>query len=253
MPLKRCQDDDQPGWKWGDSGKCYTYTRGNEESETEARKKAMAQAAAMGEFPGTGSDNRDAQPLAPIEFREASVTEVKFPQRLITVVAVPYEEPAIVEYRGELWEESFLRGAFDGIEKRPNRVRANRDHDKRRTVGKVNSWWPSRTEGLVSEVRIAQTQLGDETLALADEDILGVSVGFAARGRDQVFDRSTHSRRIKRAFVDHLAFTATPAYMNAMPIDVRHEEPLPNAADLPPLVTPALDEMRAWLQARKVR
>jgi phage head maturation protease len=198
-------------------------------------------------------DKLDTHPLAPVEFREAAVTEVKFPQRIITIVAVPYEEPALVEYRGEMWEESFERGSFDGIEKRPNRVRANRDHDKRRTVGKVNNFWPSRDEGLVSEVRIAQTPLGDETLALADEEILGASVGFAARGRDQVFDRGTHSRRIKRAFVDHLAFTATPAYANAMPIDVRDGEPLPNAANLPPLVTPALDEVRAWLQARAVR
>jgi phage head maturation protease len=342
VPLNRCRDDDKPGWKWGDAGKCYTYTAGNEASEKAARKKAMAQAAAMGEFPGTGIEHRaelkaktindlpdsafayiepggkkdedgktvprskrhfpihdaahvrnalarvpqspfgakampkiraaakkfgvhvseersqsslllDDAPLAPVEFREASVSEVKFPQRLVTVVAMPYDEPAIVEYRGELWEESFERGAFDGIEKRPNRVRANRDHDRQRTVGKVNNFWPAHEEGLVAEVRIAQTPLGDETLALADEDILGVSAGFAARGRDQVFNRSTQSRRIKRAFLDHLAFTATPAYKSAMPIDVRDGEPLPNAADLPPLITPALDEVRAWLQARKVR
>lgn len=24
MPLKRCQNNGQSGWKWGDSGKCYT-------------------------------------------------------------------------------------------------------------------------------------------------------------------------------------------------------------------------------------
>jgi phage head maturation protease len=253
VPLNRCQDDDKPGWKWGDAGKCYTYTRGNEVSEKAARKKAMAQAAAMGEFPGTG--NREETPLAPVEFREATVAEVKFPQRVISILAVPYDETAIIEYRGELWEESFERGAFDGIEKRPNRVRANRDHDKRRTVGKVVNFFPSRQEGLVSEVRIAQTPLGDETLALADEEILGASVGFAARGRDQVFDRSTHRRRVRRAFVDHLAFTPTPAYMGAMPLDVRDDgsSNLATAADLPPLVTPALDEVREWLQSRQAR
>lgn len=250
MPLNRCESDGKPGWRWGEAGACYTYTAGDGGSEAEARRKAMAQAAAMGEL-----DTREqGDPLtAPVEFREASVAEVKFPQRIISVVAVPYDQTAVVEYRGEMWEESFERGAFDGIEKRPNRVRANRDHDKRRTVGKVVKFWPSREEGLVSEVRIAQTPLGDETLALADEDILGASVGFAARGRDQVFDRSTHSRRIKRAFLDHLAFTPDPAYVDAMPLDVRRNVPAPNAADLPPLVTPALDEVRAWLQARQSR
>jgi phage head maturation protease len=111
----------------------------------------------------------------PLEFREASVSDVNFAQRLITLVAVPYEEAATVEYRGELWEESFLRGAFDGIEKRPNRVRANRNHDKNRTVGKALAFFPSRQEGLVADVRIAPTPLGDETLTLADEDMLSVS------------------------------------------------------------------------------
>lgn len=24
MPLKRCSEDEKSGWKWGDSGKCYT-------------------------------------------------------------------------------------------------------------------------------------------------------------------------------------------------------------------------------------
>ena len=63
--------------------------------------------------------------------------------------------------------ESFLRGSWDGIEKQPNRVKANRDHDKQRTVGKIINFWPSRIEGLVGAARIVQTPLGDETLALA--------------------------------------------------------------------------------------
>ena len=39
MPLKRCGKN---GWKWGDAGKCYTGK--------DAKKKALAQAVAMGEF-----------------------------------------------------------------------------------------------------------------------------------------------------------------------------------------------------------
>lgn len=54
-PLERCQADNKPGWRWGAGGKCYTFTAGNEESEKEARHKAMQQAAAMGAFPGTGN------------------------------------------------------------------------------------------------------------------------------------------------------------------------------------------------------
>jgi HK97 family phage prohead protease len=183
----------------------------------------------------------------PLEFREASVSDVNFAQRLITLVAVPYEEAATVEYRGELWEESFLRGAFDGIEKRPNRVRANRNHDKNRTVGKALAFFPSRQEGLVADVRIAPTPLGDETLTLADEDMLSVSVGFGVNGSDQVLDRPY--RRIKRAFLDHLAFVESPAYASAQVLAVRGDEET-LAKDLPKLVTPNLDEVLAWLNTR---
>jgi hypothetical protein len=76
-------------------------------------------------------------PPAPVEFRQSTVTGVNFGQRIIEVIAAPYDETAVVEYRGELWNESFDRHAFDGIEKQPNRVRANRDHDRQRTIGKV--------------------------------------------------------------------------------------------------------------------
>ena len=40
-------------------------------------------------------------------------------------------------WRGEMWRESFERGAFDGIEDHAGRVRVNREHVKGDTVGKV--------------------------------------------------------------------------------------------------------------------
>ena len=197
-------------------------------------------------------------PAAPVEFRSSSVAGVNFAQRVLELIAVPYEETAPVEYRGEMWNESFMRGAFDGIEKRPNRVRANRDHDGRRTVGKVTTFWPSRSEGLVAAVRIAPTPLGDETLALADEDCLGASVGFAVRGSDQELDRRNRTRRIRRAFMDHLAFVPDPAYQGAGVLNVRsagmlsrQEIQAMEQLQLQPLITPSLDELIAWQRARK--
>jgi phage head maturation protease len=188
----------------------------------------------------------------PIEFRSSNVAGVNFPDRLIEVIAVPYDEEAPVEYRGEMWRERFLRGAFDGIETRTRSTRVNREHQKAYTVGKVAQFWPSRSEGLVAVVRIAPTTLGDETLALADEDCLGASVGFAARGRDQEFDRRSRTRIIKRAFVDHLALTADEAYLGAGVLSVRSASlPTSSVADLPKLVTPALDELLAWQRSRR--
>lgn len=190
-------------------------------------------------------------PRAPIEFRDSSVTGVNFAQRIIELIVVPYEETALVEYRGEMWNEVFLRGAYDGIEKRPGRVRGNRDHDDKRLVGKAIKFWPSRQEGLVAEVRISQTPLGDETLALANDDVLGVSAGFAARGRDQEFERRTMTRRIKKAFLDHIAFVPSPAYAGAGVLAVRSGVQPASVAEMPPIETPNLDELRAWVQKRR--
>lgn len=44
MPVKACSKNGKPGYKYGDSGTCYTYTAGSEFS----RKKAKAKAARQG-------------------------------------------------------------------------------------------------------------------------------------------------------------------------------------------------------------
>ena len=50
MPVKECQDSGKPGYKWGDEGKCYVYTPNNEGSKRNAKKKAIAQGIAIGDF-----------------------------------------------------------------------------------------------------------------------------------------------------------------------------------------------------------
>jgi HK97 family phage prohead protease len=182
---------------------------------------------------------------APIEFRSADISAVNFPERLVTVVAVPYEQEALIEYRGEMWQESFLRGAFDG---RANRVRVNREHDESKTFGKVVTFHPSRQEGLVAEIRVAKTSDGDDILELANEDMLGASAAFGVRPSDQELDRPF--RRIKKAFIRHLSFVEVPAYEGAGVLSVRGQGSVARAADLPPLVTPNLDEVLAWLKSR---
>jgi len=54
MPIQTCQFENKPGFKWGDSGKCYTYTPNNEGSLRNARKKAIAQGIAIGDFAKIG-------------------------------------------------------------------------------------------------------------------------------------------------------------------------------------------------------
>lgn len=47
MPKKRCQRDNNKGWKWGDRGFCFTYAEGDEESEQRAKDKADKQGRAI--------------------------------------------------------------------------------------------------------------------------------------------------------------------------------------------------------------
>lgn len=174
----------------------------------------------------TDTDIADApqRPKAPVELRSAKVGDVNQSQRVVTVVVAPYEEPTSVMWRGEVWQESFERSAWDGIEKRPNRVRANRAHDRRMTCGRAINFFPSRQEGLVAEVRMAQTPLGDETMQLCIDECLDVSAGFAALPDDQVLNRSERTRKIRRAFLDHISFVEDPAYRGAKVLDVRENE-----------------------------
>lgn len=200
--------------------------------------------------------NERLQPAPPaLEFREATLAGVNFDKRLIEVVAAPYETPTRVRYRGNLWEESFERGAFDGIETRQGQVRVNRDHDKSRTVGKIVQFWPSRLEGLVTEVRIAKTPLGDETLALADEDMLSASVGFVVKKpSDELLDRRSMTRRVKRAFLDHQSFVESPAYPDArvLSVNAQHDQYV-LASELPDVQTPCLDELIAFQRDHEQR
>lgn len=52
MPLMKCRKDDKPGWKYGDSGVCYTYKAGNEKSEAAAKLKAIKQGIAISRSSG---------------------------------------------------------------------------------------------------------------------------------------------------------------------------------------------------------
>lgn len=47
MPRKACQEDGKPGFKYGDEGKCYTYTPGSKASKAAAILKAEKQGAAI--------------------------------------------------------------------------------------------------------------------------------------------------------------------------------------------------------------
>lgn len=47
MPVERCRRDGKPGYRWGQEGKCYVYTPGNEASRKRAKEKAREQGQAI--------------------------------------------------------------------------------------------------------------------------------------------------------------------------------------------------------------
>ena len=172
-------------------------------------------------------------------------------KRVITVIAVPYDEDTeINEPDGRQYVESFDRKAFDGITTRTNRIPVNRDHDGGRLVGKVLAFHPTRREGLVAELRMTpDVPLADETLAFARDDVLGASISFGAAPTDIEWFDQGRRRRVMRARLNHIALTPEPAYAGAAVLDVRHRPVV--VGD--PSATPLLDAVLAEWAADELR
>jgi len=192
------------------------------------------------------ADDRSTDPAtSEVEHRSSIVTDVNKRQRLIDVIAVPYDQEAEVFWRGEMWNESFDRKAFEGLQDHAGRIQANREHVKGDTVGRVVFADPAHTDGLLERVKIYSTPRGDETLTLADEGGAFPSIGFKVRSfADMRIEKRSMRRRIMRAFQDHLAFVEDPAYVGAEVLAVRAGQTGLTVAEEPLPETPNLDE---WL------
>jgi HK97 family phage prohead protease len=197
-----------------------------------------------------------AAPVENVEVRSSTITDVDARQRLIDLIAVPWNEEGEVMWRGEPYREVFVRGAFDGIEDHAGRVPVNHEHVRGKTIGKVVNF-TNGDPGLLSRVKVARTPLGEEMLNLAEDDMVSASVGFRlGKPSDAQVNPRTRLRRIVRAFIDHLALTESPVYAGARVLAVRAEPSgleVVQQEPLPP--TPALDEFRdddvfAWARRR---
>ena len=191
------------------------------------------------------TDVDTAQKLAPAETRSAQVVDWSFPTRTIEVIAVPYDEETIVPHEGRVISEQIAPGSFNGIERRANRIRVNREHDQRFTCGRAVAFHPSRVEGLVTELRMAQTPLGEETLQLAADGMLDASIGFSPFIGHEGWSPDRRSRRITKAFLWHIAMVAEPAYDGAQVLAVRSAVPAETTAAS--AGTPNLDVVQGWL------
>lgn len=183
----------------------------------------------------------------PLEYRKAGAMSVRHPERIIELVAVPYDEEALVPYRGRYIRETIAPGAFDGVERRANRVKVNLAHDVEAVLGRAVALHPERPQGLVAELRISRTPKGDDMLELAADGAIDASVGFAPMPGGESYNAERTVRRITRAYLGHIALTGDPAYEGANVLAVR------SAAAVTPVVvapTPNLDRLALERLAR---
>lgn len=174
----------------------------------------------------------------PIEIRSAHVTDVDYPDRTVSLVVAPFDEWAEVEYRGSIIEERIERGAFGAVRNRARKFTVNMEHDPDRWVGTVLDLDPDDPRGLVGTVKMRRSMEGDQALNDAADGLLGASIGMAVAPGDQTV---TNGRRvIRKAFLDHVALTATPSYVGAAVLEVRSAPTI-----IPASSTPHLDRILA--------
>lgn len=174
---------------------------------------------------------------------DSTIADVNVRQRLIDLIVVPWDQEAEVGWRGEMWRESFQRGSFDGIQDHAGRVRLNREHVKGDTVGRAVSMDPLSELGLLSRTKIANTPRGDDTLELAADDMLSPSAGFFHKSpADYIVNRRNMTRRVLRAFLDHIALVEAPAYAGARVLAVREDQSGLATVETPLPPAPALDD-----------
>lgn len=194
-----------------------------------------------------------------LEYRSVGALEVRHPERIIDLIAAPYDQPAEVFLRrAQRWvTESFAPGAFGGV---GGSVTVNRAHDVERPVGRVVRFHPGDARGLRTELRVAKTAEGDDMLELAAEGLLGASVGFGVLPGGEEYSNDRKRRRITKAKVVHIALTGDPAYTGAQVLAVRSSagagagEGVLLDAGVPQRVpTPNLDAVLLGLQLDRAR
>jgi hypothetical protein len=176
--------------------------------------------------------------------RSAVTQGVDFGRREIDVLAAPYDTATdIVDFDGA-YSETIAPGAFGGVASRAARIKVLRDHHPHRVIGNCVRLDGEQPDGLHATLHVSPIPLGDESLALAADGVLDVSVGYSSQGGDRWNqDRSAVVRTNLRLW--EISLVPLPAYENARVLAVRQLTDFP-PEDIEQAGTPFLDEIRAW-------
>jgi HK97 family phage prohead protease len=180
--------------------------------------------------------------MSEIQYRTAGAVEVRHAERVIDMIAVPYDERAEVLRRDRWVAESIDPDAFTGV---AGDVTVNRAHNLEQPLGRVTAFHPTDPRGLRTVLRISRTRDGDDVLELADDGLLHPSIGFQVLGEKWSEDRS--NVRVTRAKLVHIALTGDPAYKGAKVLAVRTSD-AGGGADVR-VATPNLDRLRLMMLA----
>ena len=141
--------------------------------------------------------------------------DVSFPERLVELVVVPYDEEALVEIEGPDGHRVDLR--------RGRSTGSNGGRTGSGSTATTNSNAPSVVpsastrpppKGSPPRLKIAKTELGDETLELAADDCLDARAGYLPMpGGEKWLNRSRV--QMTRCWLGHVALTPDPAYTGA--------------------------------------
>lgn len=173
----------------------------------------------------------------PVEVRSAQIANVDYPNRIVELIAVPYDTWATVEYQGRLVEESVAPGAFGKVDRRvaQHRPTVNLEHDREQWVGRVAAVDPDDPTGLRAQLLIRRGPQFEQVLDDAADGMYAASVGMAVFPKDQTWTDNGTRRRIVKAFLDHIALTVTPAYAGTDVLAVRTAPPAVNRSSTPNL------------------
>jgi HK97 family phage prohead protease len=176
--------------------------------------------------------------------RSLADLEIRSDGRTVEGRLVPYGQIAeVFDHEGVPYRETFVRGAFAGACKVPEKIDLRYTHSPALdNVLARGVALEEREDGLYG-----QFYLYESVATRAREVLAGhakhLSVGFfpiASRRRGGVVERV-------KAFLEHVAATPTPAYEGAGVLAIREEE----IGEEVPVEAPSLEEVQAWLQEHR--
>lgn len=153
--------------------------------------------------------------------------EVSGDGRTLTLAVVPYMEPATVMDADSPapYREQFQRGAFVNVVKAPNRVELRYWHDQASLPYGFGARLREDARYLVGDFRVARGAVGDHLLALVEDGLRGVSVGFHDDPAGNVWSGDLVTRtKVKR--LKEVSMTPAPTWEEAGLLAVRSQERL---------------------------